>query len=281
MHSQANSTAKQAKESLSPSSSDPIPNPLVDIIIPARDEQENIPQLFSQLNSVLADAKGFRIGHIIVVDNGSTDATAMLAKQAGAVVLYEARRGYGAACQAGIEWIGRQASKPLDAADQEQKELPDMIAFLDADLSDDPAHLSCLIEPIAAGRADLVLAARPRLAEPGSLGRFQKLGNALACALLYISTGKRYRDLGPMRVMRHQSLLALNMHDRSWGWTIEMQYKAAVQGLAVLEIDVPYQRRHAGRSKISGSLIGSIRAGIKMIYTIAKLRWQCGPRSTA
>jgi len=102
----------------------------------------------------------------------------------------------------------------------------------------------------------------------------------LACTLLYVGTGKRYRDLGPMRAIRRESLLALNMVDRSWGWTIEMQYKAAVQGLKVLEIDVPYRPRHAGRSKISGSLIGSIRAGTKMIYTIARLWWQCGRRST-
>jgi len=229
--------------------------PSVDLIIPAYNEQENIVALLAALPR---DA----LRHVVVVDNGSLDRTAALARSCGATVLNEPRRGYGRACLAGLAWI---KTLPLH---------PDMAAFIDADLSDDPALLPILCEPITESRADLVIGSRPNLADPEALGLAQRVGNAIACGLIQWLTGRRYRDLGPMRVIRWSSLERIGMQDTTWGWTVEMQYKAAVLRLPILEIDVPYRRRHAGVSKISGSVVGSVKAGCKIIATIVKLWWQ-------
>ena len=226
----------------------------VDLIIPARDEADNMPALFDALPRQL-------LRHVVVVDNGSRDATAELARAGGAVVVHEPQRGYGTACLAGLAWVGRLADPPA------------AVAFLDADLADDPAKLAPLLEPIVQGSADLVIGTRARLAEPGALDPHQRFGNWLACRLIHAATGRRYRDLGPMRAIGWTALQRLQMRDRTWGWTVEMQYKAAAQGLRFVEIDVPYRRRRAGRSKISGSLVGSVRAGWKIIATIGKLWW--------
>ncbi|GAB4195931.1 MAG: glycosyltransferase family 2 protein [Phycisphaeraceae bacterium] len=228
---------------------------VIDLVIPARNEAENIDALFDAI------PKGvFR--SVVLVDNGSKDTTAELARAQGAVVVREARPGYGAACQAGLNWIRTDQPSP-----------PNMVAFLDADLADDPACLPILCDRITRGGADLVIGTRANRAEPGALDPHQRFGNWLACRLIGLATGRRFRDLGPMRVVRWRALQRLKMRDRTWGWTVEMQFKAARLGLQVVEVDVPYRKRRAGRSKISGSLIGSARAGVKIIATIAQLYW--------
>ena len=174
----------------------------------------------------------------------------------------EPRPGYGHACLAGLAACASDPEGP-----------PDAVAFLDADLADDPSHLPRLAGPVLAGEADLALAARHALAERGALDPHQRFGNALACSLIGLATGRRYRDLGPMRVVAWSALERLDMRDRTWGWTVEMQLKAATRGLRVLELDTPYRPRRAGRSKISGSVIGSVRAGSKILTTVARLWW--------
>ncbi len=223
----------------------------IDLVVPARNEETNITAMMQAL-----PAGVFR--HVVVADNGSTDRTAELAREHGAVVVHESQPGYGAACLAGLKWIGEQAP-------------PDVVAFLDADLADDPAHLPSVCNPISQGEADMVIGTRVRLAEPGALDPHQRFGNWLACRLIGLTTGRRYRDLGPMRAVSWSALQQLAMADRTWGWTVEMQFKAARQNLRVVEIDVPYRQRRSGKSKISGSLIGSARAGTKIIATIFKL----------
>ena len=231
-----------------------------DLIIPAVNEADNLPALAQAVAPLLASGV---IRRVILADNGSTDATPELACDAGYTVVREPRRGYGNACLAGLAAL----------IDDPSDEPPDAVAFLDADLADDPAGLPGLIARVADGSADLVLGQRRRLAEPGALDPHQAFGNWLACTLLRMTTGRRYRDLGPLRVVRWRSLQALQMCDPTWGWTVEMQYKAARQGLRIEEIDVPYRKRNAGKSKISGSLIGSARAGTKIIAVLAKLWW--------
>ena len=205
--------------------------------------------------------------HVVVADNGSTDRTAELARAGGAEVVYEPQRGYGAACLAALTWISQQSPPP------------DMVAFLDADLADDPDQLRRLIEPINTGVADLVIGSRSRLADPKALEPTQRMGNFVACTALRLLTGVPFTDLGPLRVIRWRCLQGLAMADRTWGWTVEMQYKAAEQRLRCIDIDVPYHNRHAGRSKISGSIRGSIAAGYRILLTITKLRWRSGCRA--
>ena len=229
---------------------------LVDLIVPAHNEQDNMADLLAALPWGL-------LRHVIVVDNGSTDRTATLARAGGAMVLGQPRRGYGIACLSALKWI-RQHARPL----------PDAVAFVDADLSDDPALLPKLWEPIAKNRADLVIGSRPKLAQRGALTFSQRVGNAVACRLIRSLTKHRYSDLGPMRVIRWSSLEHLCMQDTTWGWTVEMQYKAALLGLRSADLDVPYRPRRAGVSKISGSIVGSARAGLRIIATIFQLWWR-------
>jgi len=231
-----------------------------DLVVPARNEADNVPALFDALDPLVGPGRPIR--RVVLADNGSTDATARLAADRGATVVHEPRPGYGAACLAALHGI-RHDTTPTDP--------PAAVAFLDADLADDPAQLPALLAPLAQGSADLVLGQRQRLADPGALDPHQRFGNRLACALLRLATGRRYRDLGPMRALTLDALDRLDMHDTTWGWTVEMQYKAATRGLRVVELDVPYRKRHAGTSKISGSLVGSIKAGRKIITTIAGL----------
>lgn len=230
----------------------------VALIIPARDEAENIPALMRSIPPRL-----FRC--VILVDNGSTDATAELAHQAGATVLHEPQAGYGAACLRAVHWL---------AENREQESEPDVVAFIDADLADDPGLLPRICAPAIDGSADLVIGSRPRLAGPGALTPVQRLGNGLSCLLIRLLTGQRHSDLGPMRAIRWPTLVALRMADRTWGWTVEMQYKTAARGFRVQFVDVPYRPRRAGRSKISGTIAGSVRAGTRILLTIARLRWQ-------
>ena len=222
------------------------------VVIPALNEERAI-------CSVLADIPGW-VDTVVVVDNGSVDRTAERARAHGAVVVREPRRGYGAACQAGIKRVGDH----------------DIIVFLDADYSDYPAEMASLVDPIAAGKADLVLGSRTLgTHEDGSLTWLQRRGNALACWLVGLLWDRHYTDLGPFRAVSNQALRHLAMHDRNFGWTVEMQIKAVQKGLRVEEVPTPYRQRQ-GKSKISGTVLGSLLAGSKILWTIIHMRFARG-----
>ena len=230
---------------------------ITDLVIPALDEEANIEPLFDAL-----DGQRGLIRRVILADNGSVDGTPEAAAARGAVVVREPHRGYGTACLAAIDWIRRDG------------EPPDVLVFLDADLADDPTALPRLLAPLEAGDADLVIGSRVRQAEPGALNAPQRFGNRLACAMIAVLGGRRFGDLGPFRAVRWPTLERLAMADRTWGWTVEMQMKAAILGLASVEVDVPYRVRRAGRSKISGTVRGVVTAGTKIITTIVGLWWR-------
>ena len=229
-----------------------------DLIIPARNEASNIETLFDALEPL----RGQVVRHIILADNASTDGTADAASARGAIVVHEPKRGYGAACLKAIQWI-KQQDPP-----------PEAVAFLDADLSDDPAALPTLLQPIERGEAQIVIGSRVRLADPGALNLAQRFGNRLACWLMALLTGRRYRDLGPFRALRWTTMQRLNMRDQSWGWTVEMQTKAALMRIPTVEVDVPYRPRTGGRSKVSGTFGGVVAAGSKIFWTIGVLWWR-------
>ena len=215
----------------------------VTVVIPALDEAEAIGQVLAELPDFVATT--------IVVDNGSTDATADVARAAGATVVREPRRGYGCACAAGLA-----ASR--DAG---------VVVFLDADRSDYPAEMAALVRPVLDGEADLVMGRRDGRGRPLAA----RFGTALCLALINRLWGSRYRDLGPFRAIRREALDRLRMADRTYGWTIEMQVKAVEAGLRVLELPIR-QRPRIGRSKVSGTLVGALRAGTRMLWTIWSLR---------
>jgi glycosyltransferase involved in cell wall biosynthesis len=204
----------------------------------------------------LKDLPREEIRNIIVVDNGSIDLTAKIAKEAGAIVLHQPERGYGAACLLGMDWLAKQELKS------------DIVCFLDADYSDFPEELSLLTAPIIAGNADLVIGSRALgKAEKGAMQPQQIFGNWLATRLLNLFYSVRFTDLGPFRAISYQSLLAINMKDRNYGWTVEMQLKAAKNKMRCMEIPVSYRNR-IGTSKVSGTIKGSVLAGYKILYTI-------------
>lgn len=224
----------------------------VDVVIPARDEEESIARVVERL-------EGAPVSRVLVVDNGSRDRTAEAARRAGATVVSEPRRGYGAACHAGLAFL---RSRP-----------PEVVAFLDADLSEDPAQLVELLAPIVEGRADLVIGSRTLgEREPGSLTPVQEFGNRLATLMLRVLFGARFTDLGPFRAVRWEALERLGMRDRGYGWTVEMQARAARAGLRCAEIPVRHRVRRHGRSKVSGTLAGMLGAGWKIPLTILRVR---------
>jgi glycosyltransferase involved in cell wall biosynthesis len=222
------------------------------VVIPARDEEQALPL-------VLAELPRARAPLVVVVDNGSRDRTADVARAAGAVVVREERRGYGQACLAGIAWLldGEGLSPPLEGAD--------VVVFLDADHSDHPEDLERLLAPLLAGEAELVLGSRI-LGGATSRALLPQAwyGNRLACVLMRVLFGARYTDLGPFRALRVATLRGLAMGDTGFGWTIEMQLKARSQRVRVLEVPVRYRER-IGRSKITGTLTGTLRAGAKIL----------------
>jgi len=220
------------------------------VIIPALNEEESIGRV---IDAVPADLGA----EILVVDNGSTDCTAAVAASHGARVVVEPRRGYGAACLRGIAAAG-------DAA---------VIAFLDADFSDDPTRVGDLVTPIFEGRADLVIGSRMLgRRERGALPPHSIFGNWLAGMLLTHLYRQPTSDLGPFRAIRRTALERLNMADRGYGWTMEMQAKAARLRIRTMEVPVPYRRR-IGRSKITGSLRASVHAAAVILYTAFRLLW--------
>jgi glycosyltransferase involved in cell wall biosynthesis len=227
-----------------------------DVLIPALDEAMALPAL---LMAIPGSGDGWRVGAVVVADNGSRDRTAEVARAAGAVVVCEPRRGYGAACLAGIAHLRRDP--------------PEILAFLDADGSEDPAQLPLVFAPIVRGEADLVFGSRVRgEAEPGSLTAVQRFGNRLATVLLHVLFGGRCTDLGPFRAIRWTTLMRLGMRDRDYGWTVEMQARALRGGWRVVEVPTAWRRRRAGVSKVSGTLRGVWGAGTKILWTIAKVR---------
>jgi len=220
------------------------------VIIPALNEEESIGRVIEAIPRHLEP-------DVIVVDNGSTDRTAEIARQHGARVVHEPRRGYGSACLAGIAAL-RQ---------------PDIVAFLDADLSDDPGLLADLVRPIGEGRADLVIGSRMLGdQDPGALPPHSRFGNWLAGLILTRLYRRPTSDLGPFRAIRHSALQSLQMADRGYGWTMEMQAKAARLGIPTVEMPVSYRRR-VGRSKITGTLPGSLKAALVILATAFRLLW--------
>ena len=233
---------------------------IVDVVIPALNEEEALPRVLADLPRA-GDALpgGARLRQIVVAANGSTDGTAGVARSAGATVVRAETRGYGSACLAALAHL-RAAP-------------PDLVAFVDADHSDDPRELPLLLAPLLEGRADLCVGSRTLGAlEPGAFSPAQAFGNWLAPALLRALYGARVTDLGPFRAIRWQALESLGMRDRDFGWTVEMQAKAFRAGLRVTEVPVTYRRRRLGRSKISGTLRGVWGAGSKILWTLASVR---------
>ena len=231
------------------------------LIIPAVNEESSVADVLQAIPAGL-------FSQVLVVDNGSRDRTAEVAGQAGARVVREPRRGYGLACQAGLRALGDKF---------------DAVAFIGADLSDDPADLAALVCEYETGGWDLVMGSRVLgHAEPGALMPLQRFGNALATRLIRWIWGERFTDLGPLRLIRREALDRLGLRDPDFGWTVEMQAKGARIGLRMTEIPVSYRRRRAGKSKISGTFGGSVHAGWKILWTIYRCcRWPAGSRSRA
>jgi glycosyltransferase involved in cell wall biosynthesis len=217
------------------------------LIIPALNEAESIGLVLNRLPPGL-------FSQVIVVDNGSDDGTAEVAQAAGAEVVREPRRGYGQACRAGLAHLTPQVHA---------------VAFMDADLSDDPTDLARLVHLFADGEWDMVVGSRVLgNAEPGSLTPLQRFGNWLTTLLIRKLWHVSFTDLGPMRILRRQALNRLNLQDRDFGWNVEMQAKAARLELRVTEAPVKYFRRRLGKSKVSGTLRGSLCAGAKILLTL-------------
>jgi glycosyltransferase involved in cell wall biosynthesis len=219
----------------------------VAVIIPALNEEGAIGAVIDEIPRPLVE-------RVIVVDNGSSDRTAEVAREHGAVVVREEHRGYGNACLRGIA--------ALDGAE--------IVVFLDGDHSDFPEEIVDLVDPIEKGEADMVIGSRP-LGNPerGALTPQQVFGNRLACAMIRILFRHKYTDLGPFRAIRAEALHSLGMLDRTYGWTVEMQVKAVRKGLRVREVPVRYRRR-IGKSKVSGTVRGTLGAGYKIITTILR-----------
>jgi glycosyltransferase involved in cell wall biosynthesis len=219
----------------------------VGVIIPALNEEAALPVVLSGIPRWVA--------RVIVADNGSTDATAAVARAHGAHVVHVPQRGYGRACLAAI------AALPADI---------DVVVFIDGDASDAPGEMAALLAPLADGAADFVIGSRALgERERGSLTPQQIFGNALACLLMRLIWGARFTDLGPFRAIRRSTLQQLQMADENYGWTVEMQIKAAQHGVASTEVPVSYKRR-IGVSKVSGTVRGVIGAGTKILYVIGR-----------
>ena len=228
----------------------------IGVIIPALDEEAAIGHVLRALPAWVDD--------VVVIDNGSTDRTAQVAASLGARVINEPVRGYGQACLTGIRELG-----PVD-----------VVVFLDGDSSDDPAQIGSVVEPIAQGAAEFVVGSRVRgRREPGALTPQQRFGNWLACHLIDLLHGHRFSDLGPFRAIRRSALERLQMDDRGYGWTVQMQVRAVLRRLRIVEVPVSYRCR-IGRSKISGTIRGVLGAGSKILYTILKERLQTARPAT-
>lgn len=222
----------------------------IKVIIPAYNEEESIPLVVKAIPEI--------VDEIIVISNNSTDQTEINAKNAGATVLVEKRKGYGYACLKGMQYISEQENKP------------DIIVFLDGDYSDYPEELTRIVQPIIENDIDFVVGARVKeLREDGSMTGPQIFGNWLATTLMRLFFKSTFTDLGPFRAIKYDKLLGLKMEDKTYGWTVEMQLKALKQKLSYKEIPVNYRNR-IGVSKVSGTVKGAIFAGVKILGWIFK-----------
>jgi glycosyltransferase involved in cell wall biosynthesis len=225
--------------------------PLIYVIIPAFNEENSV-------GKVVRDIPKDWVSKTIVVNNASTDDTVINAEREGAIVLDQPKRGYGNACLKGMEYVAKLNEKP------------DIIVFLDADYSDYPQELPEVVAPILEKNCDMVIGSRALgNRESGSMTFPQIFGNWLATRLLKLFYSYTFTDLGPFRAIRYSALLKLNMVDKTYGWTVEMQVKAAKQKLKCTEVPVNYRNR-IGKSKVSGTVKGTILAGYKIIGTIIK-----------
>lgn len=222
----------------------------IKVIIPAFNEADSIAEVINEIPSIVSE--------IIVVNNNSSDNTVRNAEKAGATVLSENRKGYGYACLKGMKYAAEQSDRP------------DIIVFIDGDYSDYPEELIKVVEPILNNSYDFVIGARvKRLREEGSMTPQQIFGNRLATGLMKLFFGATFTDLGPFRAIKYDKLLELEMEDKTYGWTVEMQLKALKKKLTYTEVPVRYKKR-IGVSKVSGTVKGSIFAGIKILGWIFK-----------
>lgn len=225
---------------------------IIKVIIPAYNEEASIALVVNDIPEI--------VDEIIVVSNNSTDQTEINAKNAGATVLVEKRMGYGYACLKGMDYISA-----LNNTKQ-----PDIVVFLDGDYSDYPEELTKIIQPIVEENIDFVIGARVKnLREKGSMTGPQIFGNWLATSLMRLFFKSTFTDLGPFRAIKYDKLLSLNMEDKTYGWTVEMQLKVLKQKLSYREISVNYRNR-IGVSKVSGTIKGAIFAGVKILTWIFK-----------
>ncbi|WP_395047761.1 glycosyltransferase family 2 protein [Flavobacterium sp.] len=223
---------------------------IIKVIIPAYNEEKAIANVINEIPNYVSE--------IIVISNKSTDNTIAVAQNAGATVLSENNRGYGYACLKGLEYISQQDIKPT------------IVVFLDGDYSDYPEELTKLIDPIRSNKVDFVIGARiPELRESGSMTPQQIFGNKLATVLMKLFFGSKFTDLGPFRAIKYTTLVDLAMQDKTYGWTVEMQLKVLRKRISYMEIPVRYKNR-IGVSKVSGTVKGTIMAGIKIIGWIFK-----------
>lgn len=219
------------------------------VIIPAFNEARAI-------GRVIGDIPANVVDEVVVVNNGSTDKTEREARAASATVLREERRGYGWACLRGIAYA--------------RQKHPEIVVFLDGDYSDHPDEMPRLVAPIRRGEADFVVGSRMRgPREPGALPLHARWGNRFACWLMRRLWDAPFTDLGPFRAIRFDALQALDMQDKTFGWTVEMQIKALRQGLRCAEVPVSYRQR-VGTSKVTGTISGTVKASAKILYTIAR-----------
>ncbi|MDX6746513.1 glycosyltransferase family 2 protein [Polaribacter sp. PL03] len=224
--------------------------PIINVIIPAYNEQDSIANVIKDIPNI--------VNEVIVISNNSTDKTEENAKNAGATVLSENRKGYGYACLKGMEYIANKENKP------------EIVVFLDGDYSDYPEQLTELVAPILKDNLDFVVGARVKeLREQGSMTPQQIFGNWLATFLMKLFFNAKFTDLGPFRAIKYNKLIDLKMEDKTYGWTVEMQLKALKQKLSYKEIPMKYRNR-IGVSKVSGTVKGSIFAGIKILGWIFK-----------
>ncbi|HLP94933.1 MAG TPA: glycosyltransferase family 2 protein [Saprospiraceae bacterium] len=231
------------------------PIPRIYVLIPAWNEEKSLPLV---LNGLPANW----IKQVVVCDNGSTDQTAEVAKAAGAIVIHQPERGYGNACLAGMRYLDQLPSS----------EQPEIVVFIDGDFSDYPEELPKVVAPILKDEMDLVIGSRMLGGmDADAMTIPQRFGNWLAPTLIRLIYGYRFSDLGPFRAIRWEALKAMQMADRNYGWTVEMQVKAAKMRLLCTEVPVQYRKRAAGQSKVSGTIKGTILAGWKIITTIIKL----------
>ena len=222
----------------------------VNVIIPALNES-------AAISKVIGDIPDF-VQEIIVVDNGSTDTTAEMAKNAGATVLLESKKGYGHACLKALDYLKNSDQKT------------DIVVFLDGDYSDYPEQMSDIITPITDNNMDFVLGSRKKnLSEKGAMQPQQRFGNWLATRLMTLFFNSKFTDLGPFRAIKYEVLISLDMRDLTYGWTVEMQLKILKQKFAYCEIPAKYRNR-IGVSKVSGTLKGTIFAGVKILSWIFK-----------